>query len=91
MVPDLLVGKPRGRDDFHCVKGCPRHIHAVEGTEVGELLESSSFGGQVGGLDLAPDFVEGFGNEDGFADELQAEPLDEVLDGALEEGFHERS
>lgn len=71
------------------MESSPGHVVEVEGAEVRELLERIGFGVRIGGLDLAANFVHGFRDEGGLADELQTKTLDEVLECALEESFHE--
>lgn len=67
-----------------------RHVAEVQGAEKRQLLEGRGLGVRVGGLDLAANLIHGFGYEGGLADELEAEALDKVLKGSLEESVHER-
>lgn len=64
----------------------------VEGGEVGELLQCDGLGGGVGSADLAVDLGERAGDGCGLAGgrRVGAEGLDEVVEGALEEGVHQR-
>ena len=68
----------------------PRHVDGVHSGEVGEFLEGDGFGVLVGGFDLAADLLRGIGDEGGFADELEAQAFDQILERALEEVLHDR-
>lgn len=91
VVPDFLVEELGGRHDFHGVEGGERHVDAVEGGEVAELLKGGGFGGEVSGFDLPANLFDGFGNEEGFFDLLLANALYQVVEIALEKGLHYRS
>lgn len=64
----------------------------VERGEVGELLQRDGLGGGVGGADLTVDLGERAGDGGGLAGgrRVGAEGLDKVVQGALEEGVHQR-
>lgn len=88
MVGDPLVGEAGGGEELDDVEGGERHVVEVEGGEIRQLLEGDGLGVVVRGLDLAADLVHGFGDERGLADEAEAEALDDVVEGSLEESVH---
>lgn len=66
VVSDLLVGEGGGAHELDNMESSTRHIEAVEGAEVSELLEGDGLGVEIGRLDLPADVVSGFGDERGF-------------------------
>lgn len=67
-VGNLLEGEARETHGLDDVEGGPGHVEAVEGVEVGELVEGGGLGVGVGGLDLASDLVQGLGEERGLGE-----------------------
>lgn len=57
------MGVGGGGGELDGVEGGPRHVDAVEGVEVGELLEGGGLRLRVVGFDLAADHVDRLGNE----------------------------
>jgi hypothetical protein len=64
----------------------------MERGEVGQLLQRDGLGGGFGGADLAVDLGHRTGDGRGLAGggRVEAEGLDEIVQGALEEGVHQR-
>lgn len=56
------IERVRGRE-FNSVERGPRHVDAMDGVQVSELLKGGGFGLVIGGFDFAADLVEGFGDE----------------------------
>lgn len=78
-VSDLLVVETGGGGDLDGVEGGPGVVDAVERAEVGEFLEGGGLGLEISRLDLAPDLLQGLGDEGRLADELEPVALDQVL------------
>ena len=72
------------------MKSGPRHIEAVEGAEVGQLLQSDGLGVEIGGLNLAAYVVSGFGDESGLRNQVKANPFYQIFEGALKQRIHYR-
>ena len=89
-VADGLVGEAGGGHELDGVEGGPRHIDAVDGGQVAELVEGGGLSVGFRRLDLAADLLHGLRDEGRFADQLEAHPLDQVVQGPLEQVLHNR-
>lgn len=88
-VGEALGVRGRRREELDGVEGSPGHGGEVERGEVGEFLKCDGFGEGVSGADLTVDLGECAGDDGGLGGGIGAEGLDEVIEGALEEGIGE--
>lgn len=88
-IAQFLVEEERGREKLEGMECGPGDVDAMEGAEVGELLEGDGLGGRVRCPDLAADVVHGPRQNEGRRIRpgdggSRSQGLDEVFEGALE-------